>query len=140
LDLDSQIALTFFKMNKEKFNPLKQIKSVQPQPPKLEDNSTLKGSFPLFNFTIFQEFEFLTGVNLQGVETYRDEQEDENKEINEIDRIRENFKHLNSINNKESDPPEQTESPKETKIRKYVSYSINITIHFLERTRNSSSY
>jgi len=31
-------------MNKEKFNPLKQIKRPSPQPDKLEDNSTLKGT------------------------------------------------------------------------------------------------
>lgn len=52
MDLDSQIALTFFKMNKEKFNPLKQIK---PQPaPKLEDNSTLKGLISVFFILFFQ--------------------------------------------------------------------------------------
>jgi len=63
---DTQVTLNFFKMNKEKFNPTKQIKKPEEQPNKqLEENSTLK------------EFEFLTGVNLQGVETYRDEQEEE---------------------------------------------------------------
>ena len=37
------------------------------------------------------EFEFLTGVNLQGVETYRDEQEDDNAESPEKSRRESDF-------------------------------------------------
>lgn len=42
INIDSQITLSFFKRNKEKFNPLmKPLKNKQIS----EDNSTLKGFF-----------------------------------------------------------------------------------------------
>jgi len=41
---DTQMTLSFFRMNRDKFNPLKVIKKPEEQPnPKLEENSTLKG-------------------------------------------------------------------------------------------------
>jgi len=73
-----------------------------------------------------EEFEFLTGVNLQGVETYREEQEEEAKPISGEENIRESLTQSNPFKNSDPNLIEQTQSPKEATSKKYVS-----KIHFL---------
>jgi len=80
LNLDTQINLSFFQMNKKKFDPLKQIKKKKSvEDVKVDENSSAGN-----------DFAFLTGVNIQGAEKQKEEEshsDNQEEEENEEDKI-----------------------------------------------------